>query len=155
MGIHLLPFLFPGEGHYICLIKKPGNSVFKREKVRDNNNKFGLEFEKIYQFGQYLFGLNFDFNYRYFNVVRLGVKIGELIGKEIRYDYHYAHYTKMLPEYVLNDNALKLYFNGETIPTNIEKGYYRLIYKNINVDIAKADGRVIKNHLPKVFRYKI
>ena len=24
LGIHLFPHLFPGEGHYICLIKKPG-----------------------------------------------------------------------------------------------------------------------------------
>ena len=155
LGVHLFPFLFPGEGHYICLIKKPGNSVFKREKETINKNKFGLNFKKIYQFGDYLFGLNYDFNYRYFNVVRLGVKIGELIHDEIRYDYHYAHYQNDLPIYELNDDTLKLYFNGESIPTSLEKGYYTLTYMGVNVDIAKADGRVIKNHLPKVFRHKI
>ena len=30
-GIHLFPFLFPGEGHYIALIKKPG-TILKKEK---------------------------------------------------------------------------------------------------------------------------
>ena len=31
-GIHLLPFLFPGEGHYIALIKKPGDIKNSKEK---------------------------------------------------------------------------------------------------------------------------
>lgn len=154
-GVHLIPGIFPGEGHYICLIKKPGNSVLKPQKERVNNNKYGLEFEKIYHFGDYLFGLNFEANLKYFNVVRMGVKIGELIHDEIRYDYHYSHYTNNIQKYALDDDTLKLYFNGNTIPANATKGYYALTYMGINVDIAKSDGRVIKNHLPKVFRHKL
>lgn len=155
LGIHLIPGVFPGEGHYICLIKKPGNSVLKREKDRVSNNKYNLEFTKIYQFGDYLFGLNNEFNFKYFNVIRLGVKIGELIHDEIKHDYHYAHYTNNMQKYALDDNSLKLYFNGNTLNANLSKGYYLLTYMGINVDIAKSDGRIIKNHLPKVFRYKI
>ena len=94
LGIHLFPSLFPGEGHYICLLKKPGNSVFRREKDIIRKNFSISDLKQIYRFGDYLFGLNYPFNFKCFNVVRLGVKIGELIKDEIKYDYHYAHYTR-------------------------------------------------------------
>lgn len=155
LGIHLFPHIFPGEGHYICLIKKPGNSVKKSQKEIIKSNKFGLQFKNIYQFGQYLFGLNFDYNFKDFNIVRLGVKIGELIGKEIRYDYHYSHYVKDMQSIALNEETLKLYFNGNTLPANNLKGYYLLKYQDINVDITKSDGHLIKNHFPKSLRHKI
>ena len=155
LGIHLFPYIFPGEGHYICLLKKPGNSVLRGQKESVSTNKYGLEFKNIYKFSNVLFGLNYPFDFKGFNVVRLGVKIGELYGDEIRYDYHYAHYTNRLQKYELDDNSLKLYFNGNTLPTNIEKNYYLLLYKGLSVDVAKSDGRQIKNHFPKAFRHKI
>ena len=155
LGIHLFPHIFPGEGHYICLIKKPGNSVKKISKEGIGPNNFNLKFKNIYRFGDYLFGLNFDYDFKGFNIVRLGVKIGELVGKEIRYDYHYSHYVKDMPKIELDDNSLKLYFNGNTLPTDKNKGYYLLTYHNINIDIAKSDGRLIKNHFPKSLRHKI
>ena len=155
LGFHLLPSIFPGEGHYVCLIKKPGNSVIKREKETVKSNKYGLEFKNIYKFSNVLFGLNSTIDLKGFNIVRMGVKIGELFGEEIRYDYHYAHYTNRLGKFELDDNSLKLYFNGNTLPTNLQKNYYLLLYKGFNVDIAKSDGRQIKNHFPKAFRHKI
>ena len=57
--------------------------------------------------------------------------------------------------YELNDEQLKLYFKGETIPAALDKGYYLLTYQNINADIAKNDGRIFKNHLPKHLRKTI
>ena len=154
-GIHLFPHIFPGEGHYICVLKKPGNSVKRKEKSLVRGNKYNLEFQNILHFGEYLFGLNYPYNFKDFDVVRMGVKIGEIIHDEIRFDYHYSHYTNKLQKYELDDGALKLYFNGNTISSTISKGYYLLTYKGINVDISKADGRMIKNHLPKVLRRKI
>lgn len=154
-GIHLFPHLFPGEGHYICLIKKPGNSVKKENKVGIEKNRFGLFFQKIYEFGDYIFALNYPYDFRDFNIIRLGVKIGEKKEKEIRYSYHYAHYIKKYHQiYELNDDTLKLYFNGQVIPTHLDKGIYLLKYHNINVDFSNYDGRVIKNHLPKALRQK-
>ena len=55
-------------------------------------------------------------------------------------------------KYELNDEQLKFYFKGETIPACLDKGYYLLTYQNINVDIAKNDGRIFKNHPPKYLR---
>ena len=152
-GIHLFPHLFPGEGHYICLIKKPGICLNKPVKEVDTKNKYGIKMKNIYQFGEYLFGLNYSYPFKCFNIVRMGVKIGEIIKSEIRYDYHYAHYVEEFPKIAINNDEIELYLKGNTLNSPLQKGTYLLTYKGINVDITKADGRIIKNHLPKVYRH--
>ena len=32
-GIHLFPSLFPGEGHYICLVEKPGELKVSKKAI--------------------------------------------------------------------------------------------------------------------------
>ena len=151
-GVHLFSHLFSGEGHYICLIKKPGQLSIKKSK-EDKGKRYGLDFLEVNRFGDTLFGLNYQFNYRYFNIIRWGVKIGEIIKEEIKYDYHYAHYVSEFSKtYNLSEEELKTYLCGNVISNAKEKGYYLLKYENINVDIAKSDGRVIKNHFPKGLR---
>lgn len=153
-GVHLFPHIFPGEGHYICLIKKPGLLTESKPDLY-NKNPYGLSFNNVYKYGDYLFGINQSFNLKCFNILRNGVKIGELINKQIKYDYHYAHYVSGFEKtYELNDEELKKYLKGETINVSLEKGIYLLKYKGINVDITNSDGRMIKNHFPKAFRYK-
>lgn len=156
LGIHLLPSIFPGEGHYICLIKKPGNSVKREFKVGINKKINQFNFEQIYHFGDYLFGLNYPYNFKCFNVIRLGVKIGESIKGEIKYDYHYAHYINSFDKtYSLQSNELAKYFSGETINASVNKGIYLLTFNGINVDLTKSDGCIFKNHFPKGLRHKI
>ena len=156
LGIHLLPSIFPGEGHYICLIKKPGISVKREFKVGIDKKVSQFNFEQIYRFGDYLFGLNYPYNFKCFNVIRLGVKIGESIKGDIKYDYHYAHYIdKFENTYSLQSNELAKYFSGETINASVNKGIYLLTFDGINVDLAKSDGHIFKNHFPKGLRHKI
>ena len=156
LGVHIFPFMFPGEGHYICLIKKPGLINTKTAKTLNPNNKYGLPFNNLYKFGDFLFGLNEEYTQKYFNVVRLGVKVGELIKDEIKYDYHYAHYVDSFKkEYSLNEEEVVKYFKGETITANLDKGTCLLKYNDVPIDIAKCDGRIIKNHLPKGLRKNI
>ena len=153
-GAHLFPSIFPGEGHYICLIKKPG-SITSNRKSMIVQNKYGASFVTFNRFGDSLFGLNNVFVPHKFNIVRYGVKIGDFIkGQDaIKYDYHFSHYVSgFSKKYELNDDELKAYLKGAGISYNQEKGYYLLTYKGINVDIAKGDGKTIKNHLPKGLR---
>ena len=155
LGIHLLPSIFPGEGHYICLIKKPGNSVKKENKEVIEKKVYQFNLTNIYRFGDYIFGLNYPYNFKYFNVVRLGVKIGEDIKGDIKYDYHYAHYIDSFDKtYSLQSNELQKYFNGETINVALQKGIYLLTFDGKNVVLAKSDGRILKNHFPKGLRHK-
>ncbi|MBP5574906.1 MAG: NOL1/NOP2/sun family putative RNA methylase [Bacilli bacterium] len=146
-GIHLLPFLFPGEGHYIALIKKPG------EPIQKNDKKY---YQKQEKFGDYLFTLSETFSIKHLNVVRYGVKIGQVDKNDIRYDYHYARFVKdFVSTKEIYLKTLLKYYQGETINEPIAKGYVLLQYKGINVDIAKSDGRMIKNRLPKGLRKKL
>ena len=143
-GIHLMPFLFPGEGHYIALIKKPGLLIKK-----DTKNYY----QKQERFGDYLFTLSESFNVKNLNVIRYGVKMGQIDKSDLRYDYHYARFVKDYePSLEIDLKTLEKYYQGETINTPIAKGYIMLKYQGINVDIAKSDGRIIKNRLPKGLR---
>ena len=155
LGVHLLPSIFPGEGHYLCLIKKPGICPSNGQKESKNSSKFGLDFKEIYNFGNFIFGLNHDFKSKNFNILRLGVKVGELIKNEIKYDYHYAHYISSFDNEVeLNEEEVNKYLKGETISKEINKGWILLKYQGIPLDLTKSDGRIIKNHLPKFLRNK-
>ena len=91
-GIHLFPHIFPGEGHYICLVKKPGLLIKKKPEEKVYKNKYNLKFTNIYDFSHVLFGIDEIINIKPLNIVRIGVKIGEDFKGQIKYDYHYAHY---------------------------------------------------------------
>lgn len=146
-GIHLLPSIFPGEGHYIALIKKPGDL----SKKKDTNC-----YQKQERFGDYLFNISVPFSYKYLNVIRYGVKVGQIDKNEIRYDYHYARFINgFVSIKQISIEELIKYYQGETINTSYPKGYVLLQYQNINVDIARSDGRIIKNRLPKGLRKKL
>ena len=146
-GVHLLPFIFPGEGHYIALIKKPGQLIKKTNQVC---------YQKKEKFGDYLFTLSMTFSIKYLNVIRYGVKVGQVDKNDIRYDYHYSRFIKSFDnELEIDLEALLKYYLGETINQPVNKGYILLKYQGINVDIAKSDGRIIKNRLPKGLRKKL
>lgn len=143
-GVHLFPSLFPGEGHYICLIKKPG---LLKQKAKSK------DYSKAETFGDYRFLISQPFSFKYLNVIRSGVKMGQIDHKDIRFDYHYARFIKSFPSVLEIDlETLKEYYQGESINTSFKKGYVLLKYEGINVDIAKSDGRIIKNRLPKGLR---
>lgn len=146
-GVHLLPSFFPGEGHYIALINKPGE-LQKKNKVD--------YYQKEEKFGDYLFTISEPFPTKHLNVIRYGIKKGQIDKNGLRYDYHYARFIKDFPNVLdIDFKQLQKYYLGETLNIVVPKGYVLLRYQGINVDIAKSDGRMIKNHLPKGLRKKI
>ena len=158
LGIHLLPSLFPGEGHYVCLIKKPG---VKKETVNKSKGKIPFAiptngYQISQKYGDYLYLTDKEFNYKYLSVIRNGVKVGQIDKADIRYDYHYAHFINEFDNVLdITQEELKKYYLGESINRNAPKGYVLLRYEGINVDIAKSDGRIVKNRLPKGLRKKL
>lgn len=158
-GVHLLPSLFPGEGHYICLIKKPG--ILKPSVSKDNKNKLPYDiptngYSHYQKYGDYLYLMSKEFNVKYLNVIRYGVKVGQIDKGDIRFDYHYSHFVESFKNtFGMDENETARYFLGEGVNKNTSKGYCLLKYKGINVDIAKSDGRIIKNRLPKGLRKKL
>ena len=144
IGIHLFPYLFPGEGHYICLIKKPGtlkNKNIINDKLITHN------------FGDITYLSTKDFDTKKLNIIRFGVKYGEKVHDDVKYDIHYARYIKNFPhELELNLESTIKYIKGESLDIIYPKGYVLLKYEGINIDIAKSDGRIIKNRYPKYLR---
>ena len=155
-GIHLFPSLFPGEGHYVCLIKKPGQiRVSVKEEKVSNKYKIATPYTHIEKFGDYLYTMSETFNIKKLNVIRYGVKVGEVTKDGVKYDHHYAQFVNdfsVVKEITFEE--LLRYYQGECLNSNVTKGDVLLKYQGINVDIAKSDGRIIKNHLPKGLRRK-
>ena len=156
-GIHLLPSLFPGEGHYIALIKKPGELKPHQSEMKESQYLTAKSpYPYFKKYGDFLYTMSEEENFKFLNVIRYGVKVGEVDKQDIRFDYHYAHFIKEFDNVViLNDEEIKKYYLGESINRVTQKGYVLLKYQGINVDIAKSDGRIIKNRLPKGLRKKI
>ena len=155
-GIHLFPSLFPGEGHYICLIKKPGElKVSKKEDKVSTKYKIVTPYPYVEKFGDYLYTMSETVNTKKLNIIRYGCKVGELIKQDIKFDHHYAHFMDSFESIkeITFEELLK-YYQGECLNIVVPKGDVLLQYKGINVDIAKSDGRIIKNHLPKGLRRK-
>ena len=145
IGIRLMPSHFPGEGQYICQIRKPGSShktTFKSETKMVNGFQFKIEN---------------SIDLPLANIYRYGVKVGEKRKDVFRYDLHYARTLKAneMDTIELTLEELKKYLAGEQLnKTNPYKGYVLLMYKNNAIDIAKSDTRVIKNYYPKGLRKK-
>lgn len=164
LGIHLFPSYFPGEGHYICLIKKPGVLLVTNEKEKKSKdlslNKYYLLLNNAHmhtaKYGDFLFAYPKEIRSEGLNIIRKGVKVGQFIGQNMRYDYHYSHYANdFTPYYEINFTELEKYYRGETLPINIDKGQVMLRYDGINVTITNSDGKMIKNAIPKGLRKSI
>lgn len=159
LGYHFLPNLFPGEGHYLCIIKKPGELRVQKNEVKNNTkNKFFPDISNAFvkRFGDTLFMLESEDNFKGLNIVREGVKLGEISKDIIKYDHHYASYIKSFENEIdINPQDMVKYFNGESLNIKCKKGFVLLKYNGINVDIAKSDGNIIKNRLPKYLRKKV
>ena len=157
LGVHLFPHIFPGEGHYICLIKKPGNLIKRRIEQKKIQSELFIDnrIKSIYKFSDSVFGLpHEEIKLKSLNIVRLGVKIGEYKGKEFRYDYHYSHFIKDYPyKQELSDDDYQKYIKGYELDSKISSTYIILIYKNNIVSFAKSSGKKIKNYYPKRLRY--
>ena len=149
LGIHLFPHLFPGEGHYICLIKKPG--LLKDNHFENKGQMF--EGKLLHKYGEISYLSNIDFKIDKFNVIRFGVKLGEILKDDIKYDIHYARSLKTFKaELELSlDDTIK-YIKGESLNIEYPKGYVLLKYLGVSIDLAKSDGRIIKNRYPKYLR---
>lgn len=159
IGVHLFPHIFPGEGHYMCLIKKPGEIKKKEilEKINLLIKKYNLSSEYSYleKYNNVVFIHDRDFLLKNLSIVRYGVKVGEILPKEIKYDLHYARYiTTFINEINLDEQNTMSYLKGNPLEIETQKGYILLKYKGINIDIAKSDGRLIKNRYPKYLRIR-
>ncbi len=155
LGIHLFPHIFPGEGHYICHIKKPGTSKNKKENPKLVKDDYAAiltyPYKKIY--GPFIHCYDKEIEKKYFSIIRDGVKVGEHCHDGIKYDIHYARTINSFPRILeLTFEETNQYLKGESLQKTYPKGYVLLRYLGVNIDIAKSNGEIIKNRYPKYLR---
>jgi len=84
------------------------------------------------------------------------VKIGEISGDIVKYDIHYARYIETFSqEITLNRQESLEYIKGNYISLYNPHGFVLVKYNSLNIDMAKSDGKIIKNRYPKYLRKNI
>ena len=161
IGVRLIPSHFSGEGQYICHIIKPGNKNKTHFYHENKHKKTLIEFLNDYHIEKYAnnyFAIKNMTNLPNLNIVREGIKVGELEKDIFYHDLHFARYLNpnQFPHIELNIEQVKSYISGNQITLeNDQKGFILLTYKNKTIDFAKTDGHVIKNYYPKGLRKSI
>ncbi|MDD7316105.1 MAG: NOL1/NOP2/sun family putative RNA methylase [Bacillales bacterium] len=149
-SIHLFPYLYPGEGHFICLLQKDGNANkttfnkinYQRNCINENNKKVVENYI-----------INTNINEKFLSkCLRPGYFISTQTKDNIIPSHHFAKSINDFQYINLDDEQYKKYIHGDSFPYDEKNGFYVAKYKNINVGIVKIVDKIIKNYYPKGLR---
>ena len=148
--VHLFPSHFQGEGHYIAIIKKPGelteNKFEKVQFIRKENGKGSLPQTEIFQLNHSL-PKNFE---------KLCLRPGLLLETKIKDksipSHHFARCENNLIKLNVGLFNLLGFLNGATFIESVPDGYYCIRYENYNVGVCHVVDSVVKNLYPKGLR---
>ena len=153
-AIHLFPHLYEGDGHFICLIKKPGElktSTIPKKKLSLLNHNESTFYKLEDQTG--IYGINIPFDTKDLFILRYGVKLFDKQNKQVIPHHHLTHFLDASNSITLNDEELKIYLSGNVIKKdNIKDGFHIVSYDGINLGLIKASRGMLKNHYPKGLR---
>ncbi len=157
--IHLFPYLFDGEGHFIAIIQKPNTdslNILKRKKEEKNLTPYNLS--GFYStFNNKVNLLTMNYRITGLKIIREGLFLGE-IDKKLGFIPSHALSRLQddnLPYIELNKEETLSYLMGNTLAKNIKNGYYFLKYNNLPFALTKVTNNILKNHYPKGLRKKI
>lgn len=148
--IHLFPYCFVGEGHYIALIQKPGKlfnnkceeTSFAKTISSKGKSKIVEHFLLPSKGIPLLNGL----------AIRPGLfTYSEIADKKI-ISHHYCHFLDAKESYPLSNEQLKKYIHGESLAIKVNKNYSLVSYKGRNVGVVNKVNDVLKNLYPKGLR---
>ena len=166
LGIHLFPSYFKGEGHYICLLHKKGNSISSSLPICKNKIKiskdllnflkqYNLDSDNIIDFNNSIFYQPFNIDLSNIPTLRNGLKVCEINKNNITPDYALSHYLDSHNSIELTETQKDLYLHGETfsIDKKLNNGFYVVSYNHINLGFVKYIDGTLKNHYPKGLRH--
>lgn len=149
--IHLFPNKFPGEGHFIALIKKPGEisktnlKPFEYGKIVQSKGKSKI-IEKYILNSKPIEPL---FKY----ALRNGLFVSTTIENKTIYSHHYSHFVTKKESYHLSDEELKKYLHGDELSINGQiKDYDFVSYDNNILGVCKRKNKTLRNYYPKGLR---
>ncbi len=176
-GARLWPHKINGEGHFISILKKEGESKDsesgKKKKREDRADKRtsmlieefikenlkGFKFDKdntvCFKDAVYLLPEGFDKNLKGLKVVRPGIHLGDI--KKDRFEPSHSLAMVLSPEECVRaaeldeDEALK-FRHGEEIRKDLENGWTLVSFMSVSLGWGKAVNGSLKNHYPKGLR---
>lgn len=149
-SIHLFPSLYNGEGHYICLLRKNGESLpykfseqtFSKAK-QDKNGKKLIE--------NYL--INVKLSEKFLDKCLRPGLFKETVTKDgVTPSHHFAKSQTSDNSIELSDEQYKKYIHGDSFNVDAKNGIHFVSYKGMNVGAAKIVNGILKNYYPKGLR---
>ena len=159
IGIHLFPFLFPGEGHYICVIEKPDGEIHnlsskkKKEDKNDDIKKLCEVDGYVYNFENIYYLLPHYFDTKKLKVLRGGLKLGTKEKYGFEMDHALSHYLEHYSnEIELNEEELLSYLQGNSLNIKAKEGIVLIKYQGHGLGFSKSIKGRINNKYPKGLR---
>lgn len=155
----LLPSLYKGEGQFICLLEKEGNSPcssftpnkeYKAKSKDDFINLCSLNLRNNLLIKDNVYSLNKPFNCKKLDLIRYGIEVESIKDRFIP-SYHLAKCIKY-KNIPLTLEQTKKYLSGESFSLDESDGYHTVSYENINLGFIKITSKIAKNHYPKGLR---
>ena len=153
-----------GEGHFVCRMRKTGESDTKRLSfISQNRNNIVDEFMKQY-------GLDIQYSMKnnevYYSDIQPEIKNGSvrcgvLLGTVEKNRFEPHHSLFMCPQLarmfnqkydICSREELEKYIHGESISVSGLRGFTAITYHGRVLGFAKGDGKQLKNRLPKGLR---
>jgi NOL1/NOP2/sun family putative RNA methylase len=173
-AVRIYPFNFPGEGHFIALIKSHDDYDYVENNVKPQKlldsvsvNNFLIKHTNLNLDTSRLI-LNQDqvylvptspFNYSFYHCLRIGWQLGMIKDANFIPGHSLAMASsikdfKLVLNLKLDDQRLKTYLSGNILKDQLKDGYYLIAVDNISLGLAKVSNNQFKNYYPKGLRLK-
>ena len=148
--VHLFPNLFEGEGHYISLIKKPGEILKSKlnscKILRTSSTRGGIK-----ETNEFIMPSTLPHNFEDL-CIRPGLFTTTKIGNKQIMSHHYSHVLDSSGSIELTKEELIKYLKGETINKKYQDGFYPVSYLGMNIGVVHSLNGTLKNLYPKGLR---
>ncbi len=171
----LYPHRERGEGHYAALFEKTERSTefdsrirLAKHSVTPKSERAYRAFEKelfaekyatrLYEIGGVLYDLPEEvFDWKGINVLRVGVRLGEVKNDRFEPNHSLAPCVKKedckrVVDFSLTDARVEKYLHGEVVEGDCDNGWCLVCVEGLPLGWGKAVNGVVKNHLPKGLR---
>ena len=169
--LHLWPHLIRGEGHFVALLQKEGNSpalckkpVFPCQPLSKQDMAVAQDFlsahlvHPIFPSGLFM-GHVIALpdaplpDLKGLRIVRLGLQLGDVKGRLFQPDHALALACPVKYTFSVNEEEARLYQNGQVLPCPDDvKGWLCPVLEGMQLGWGKASQNQIKNHYPKGLR---
>ena len=163
----VFPHKQKGEGHFVALFQKKGESSPSEKPMKQE--KFPKEFEEFkskylnvdfkglpVMFSDNLYLLPCDIDINKLKVLRCGLHLGEIRKGRFIPSHALALALKngeFKNTFNLSSDSeeIKKYLHGETLPCQMD-GWVQVTVDGFPIGLGKASGGILKNHFPKHLR---